>query len=93
MNKYMQILALTADVVTEEFGVIQTLKTGRKKTEENSLGIPGPKKLMNSSTTTPFVFFFGHGYICTHTIPHENLPTKRADYGEMHLQLQTQENS
>ena len=66
MNKYMQILALTADVVTEEFGVIQTLKTGRKKTEENSLGIPGPKKLMNSSTTTPFVFFWPWIHLHSH---------------------------
>ena len=27
-----------------------------KQLEENSLGIPGPKKLMNSNRTTPYVF-------------------------------------
>lgn len=52
MNAYMQILVLKIDAVTKESGVIQTLKTGRKL-EENILQIPGPKMLMNTSTTKP----------------------------------------
>lgn len=52
MNAYMQILVLTIGAVTKESGVIQTLKTGRKL-EENILQIPGPKMLMNTSTTKP----------------------------------------
>ena len=52
MNAYMQILVLKIGAVTKESGVIQTLKTGRKL-EENILQIPGPKMLMNTSTTKP----------------------------------------
>ena len=53
MNAYRQILVLKIDAVTNESGVIQTLKTGRRKLEENILQIPGPKMLMNTSTTKP----------------------------------------
>ena len=52
MNAYMQILVLKIGAVMKESGVIQTLKTGRKL-EENILQIPGPKMLMNTSTTKP----------------------------------------
>lgn len=52
MNAYMQILVLKIGAVTKESGVIQTLKTGRKL-EEHILQIPGPKMLMNTSTTKP----------------------------------------
>lgn len=53
MNAYMQILVLKIGAVTKESGVIQSLKTGRRKLEENILQIPGPKMLMNTSTTKP----------------------------------------
>ena len=44
----------------EKLGVIQTLK--KKKLEEDNLGIVGPKKLVSSSTATPFIFLGGDAF-------------------------------
>ena len=51
MDAYMQMLGIVVDAMTEEFGVIQTFQNNL-----NLFGIPGPKKLTNNNSTTPYVF-------------------------------------
>ena len=59
-----------------------------KQLEENSLGIPGPKKLMNSNSTTPYVFL-GDDAFALKTYLMKLYPQRGPDCGETHLRLQT----
>ena len=68
-------------------GGIWSNSTLSKQLEENSLGIPGPKKLTNSNSTTLYVFLGDDAFALKTYLMKSH--SQRPDCGETHLQLRT----